>query len=303
VRPLLRLAGDFDIAGGADSRLAIDGLVIAGGAVRILPSGADSPGAVTLRHTTLVPGRALDLAGGPASPGAPSLIVEATGVEVALERCITGPVRVEDTTNLTIRDGIVDAAALEAVDSPEGLAISGLSEEPAGSVTVVASTIVGRILVRGLPLVSNAILFARAPGGEPPVRSLRRQEGCLRFSFVPHGSVTPRRHRCQPQLAIEKAVAAREAELGMPLTPAQKHQVAGRIVRWLAPSFSALRYGAPAYAQLRHAAPVEIRTGASDESEMGVWHQLFQPQRERNLAIRLEEYLRFGLEAGVFFET
>jgi hypothetical protein len=69
------------------------------------------------------------------------------------------------------------------------------------------------------------------------------------------------------------------------------------------PSFTALRYGAPAYAQLRQAAPAEIRTGASDEGEMGAWHQLFQPQRETNLAIRLEEYLRFGLEAGVFFET
>ena len=36
---------------------------------------------------------------------------------------------------------------------------------------------------------------------------------------------------------------------------------------------------------------------------MGAYHLLFQPQREANLRIRLEEYLRFGLEAGVFFET
>jgi hypothetical protein len=33
---------------------------------------------------------------------------------------------------------------------------------------------------------------------------------------------------------------------------------------------------------------------------MGVFHDLFQPQREAYLRARLQEYLRFGLEAGVF---
>jgi len=69
------------------------------------------------------------------------------------------------------------------------------------------------------------------------------------------------------------------------------------------PSFSSLRHGDPDYAQLRESCPVQIRTGASDESEMGAFHDLFQPQRETNLKIRLEEYLRFGLEAGSFYET
>ena len=41
-----------------------------------------------------------------------------------------------------------------------------------------------------------------------------------------------------------------------------------------------------------------IRAGADDDGEMGVLHALFQPQRETNLRIRLEEYLRFGLHAG-----
>jgi hypothetical protein len=303
VRPVLRLAGAFDLTGGADARFTLDGLVIAGGALRILPDGTESPGAVTLRHVTLVPGHALDAAGQPASPGATSLEVTATGVEITLDRCITGPLRLADTTNATIRDGIVDAAAAEPIDSAEGLAIAGLTDEAAASLTILATTVIGRIRARALPLVSDSILFARAPAGEAPVRSLRRQDGCLRFSFVPRGSVTPRRYRCQPQLAIDKAIVAREEELGTELTPAQKEQVAGRVARWLVPSFSALRYGAPALAQLSHAAPAAIRTGASDEGEMGAWHQLFQPQRETNLAIRLEEYLRFGLEAGAFYET
>jgi hypothetical protein len=35
---------------------------------------------------------------------------------------------------------------------------------------------------------------------------------------------------------------------------------------------------------------------------MGAFHELFEPQRITNLQIRLDEYLRFGLEAGIFFE-
>jgi hypothetical protein len=36
---------------------------------------------------------------------------------------------------------------------------------------------------------------------------------------------------------------------------------------------------------------------------MGVFHKLYQPQRETNLRIRLDEYLGIGLEAGMIFET
>jgi hypothetical protein len=36
---------------------------------------------------------------------------------------------------------------------------------------------------------------------------------------------------------------------------------------------------------------------------MGVTHELYAPQREGNLRIRLDEYLRFGLEAGIFYAS
>ena len=67
--------------------------------------------------------------------------------------------------------------------------------------------------------------------------------------------------------------------------------------------FTSRRFGRPAYAQLRTSAPREIRAGADDESEMGAFHLVYAPQRETNLRIRLEEYLRFSLEAGAFLET
>ena len=49
--------------------------------------------------------------------------------------------------------------------------------------------------------------------------------------------------------------------------------------------------------------PAQIRAGADDEAEMGAFHNLFQPQRETNLRVRLDEYLRFGLEAGIFYDS
>ena len=55
--------------------------------------------------------------------------------------------------------------------------------------------------------------------------------------------------------------------------------------------------------QLRRSTPDAVRTGASDESEMGVTDELYAPQRESNLRIRLDEYLRYGLEAGIFYAT
>ena len=125
----------------------------------------------------------------------------------------------------------------------------------------------------------------------------------MRFSFVPQGSVTPRRYRCQPQLALDQALEKAREQAGGTLSPAARARITSRIVRRMRPSFTALSFSHPAYCQLRQAAPVEIRTGASDEGEMGAYHLLFAPQREINLRIRLEEYLRFGLEAGTFYET
>lgn len=97
----------------------------------------------------------------------------------------------------------------------------------------------------------------------------------MRFCYVPPGSITPPRYRCIPDEAHPDAL----------------------------PHFTSLRYGDPGYAQLRPATDRSIRVGASDEGEMGVLHALFQPQRETNLRIRLDEYLRFGLHAGVFYAT
>ena len=71
----------------------------------------------------------------------------------------------------------------------------------------------------------------------------------------------------------------------------------------LTPDFTSLRYGHPAFGQLALACALEIRTGAEDGAEMGVFRHLQQPQRETNLRIRLAEYLPVGLNAGLIYVT
>lgn len=258
---------------GDDAEVTLNGLLIMGAAVRV-PASAGR-GRLRLRHCTLVPGIALNVDGTPQQPAAPSLIIESDSVSVEIERCITGALRVHEDATVRVVDSIVDAT------DPTGVAYAASDGKGAGGVLeVVGSTVVGKVHARILKLVSNSIVAARLEAGDGwthPLHAERRQEGCVRFSYVPPGSRTPRWHRCQPASAAD-AVRVQ-------------------------PQFTSERYGEPAYCQLSGRAPVEIRTGADDESEMGVFHHLFGPQRETNIGVRLEEYLRFGLEAGIFYAS
>ena len=75
------------------------------------------------------------------------------------------------------------------------------------------------------------------------------------------------------------------------------------IIERLQPNFTSNQYGNPSYAQLSQASIPEINTGAEDGAEMGVFNSLKQPQREANLRASIDENLRFGLEAGIFYIT
>jgi len=269
-RPAVLLGGELVIDLADDAEVTLNGLLLAGARLRV-PAGSGR-GTLRLRHCTLVPGLALNGDGTPRQPGAPSLVVESDTVSVQIDHSILGGLLADPDASVAIASSLVDATdpSLVAYAAPDGAA-SG------GELTVVASTLIGKVNARVLRLVSNSILHARLSEGDPwarPVDAERRQEGCVRFSYVPPGSRTPRRHRCVPS------------------APADALRVQ--------PQFTSERYGAPGYGQLSDRAASEIRTGADDESEMGAFHDLFNPQRETNLNVRLEEYLRFGLEAGVF---
>ena len=273
VRPTIVLPSDLSITLANDAEVTLNGFVFTGAALRV--AGGSGRGRLRLRHCTFVPGIRLRVDGTPDHPDTPNIVVESGTVTVDIDHCIVGGVRADANATIVIADSIVDAT------DPTGVAYAALDGESAGGeLQIIASTVIGKIHARVLRLVSNAILDARLASADTwaaPILAERRQEGCVRFSYLPLSSKAPRRHRCVPESTAD----------------------ASRV----RPQFTAQRYGEPAYLQLGRRSPVEVRTGADDESEMGAYHGVFAPQRETNLQIRLEEYLRFGLEAGVFYES
>ena len=203
VRPIIVMSGALQITGDQGAKVFLNGLVITGGSVAL----GGNLERCTFTHMTLVPGRSLNRDGTPAQPAEPSLIAEAQHAVVAIERSILGGIRTSDDTLLRINDSLVDATV------PGGLAIGGLQDaegvgpKAGGLVTITASTVFGRVHVERMD--ASNVIFAAASGlsnGREPVFVNRRQEGCVRFSYVPLGSRTPRRHRCQPELGIAQAI-------------------------------------------------------------------------------------------------
>ncbi len=300
-RPTLIVAGPLDITGGADAEVTLNGLLIGGGHIRILSALGDALRKVRLVHCTLVPGLSLGIDGAPGTPGAPSLVIEHTEspLEIEIDHCILGPIHAPSNATVLIRHSIVDA------NSDTAVAYAGLLDDIAGgTVSVVNSTIIGTIHTELLKLASNSIFLSRTEDGTAPVRSKRRQTGCVRSCWLPLEARVPRRYRCQPDLEIAEQVAAAIKKSGNnTISDADRQAIIDAVVVRLVPAFTSLRYADPGYCQLRISAPEQIRAGADDEAEMGAFHDLFQPQRESNVRVRLREYLRFGLEAGVFYET
>jgi len=122
----------------------------------------------------------------------------------------------------------------------------------------------------------------------------------VRFCSVPPDSRTPRRYECQPDLVL-KAVQASFAH--GEISAAERDDDLATEAARVQPVFNSTRYGTPTYGQLASACATEITTGADDESEMGAFHDLFQPQRAANLLTRLDEYVPAGMDAGVLYAT
>lgn len=271
VRPTVLLGGDFIVAGGDDADITLNGLVIAGGTVRV----RGTPRHFRLRHCTLVPGIVLDPGGNPVQVTTPSLVIEAPDVEVEIESSILGGVRAVIGSTVRLTNTVVDATA------EQGIAYAALDGAgPAGALWASCCTIVGKVHADQAHLITNSILLASLGAGDTwraPVWTERCQAGCVRFSYVPVEAIVPRRFDCVPNESAD------------PLSQR--------------PQFTSLRYGDPGYSQLDDRAPAAIRLGAEDGSEMGAFHDVFQVRREDNLRTRLDEYVRFGLEAGIFHAT
>jgi hypothetical protein len=269
-RPVL--AGDLQIVASKGSSLTLRGIGIDGS---ITISGA-GPLTLRLEHCTVR---------GPLNWSDTAV----TGT-LAVDHSLCGPLVVNPGVNLDLRDSAVDAGA----DAAAAVAASG--GQPAGELSAERCTIVGSVAARRVELLSDSIVTG-------PLTATQRQAGCLRYSFVPlTGSTTPRRFRCQPDREIDLEVAA--ALLANPgLTNAQRDAIQATVEAWLVPAFTSRTSGQPGYLQLADATPDHIVRGAEHDNEMGIFYGLYSPARESNLAHRVAENLRIGLDVGIFHAT
>jgi hypothetical protein len=281
VRPILRLLdfrGDrpdaLTVVGDVGSRFSLDGFLLTGRGIELRGNVAR----FTMRHSTLVPGWGLRHDCEPTRPTEPSLTVESPVICVEIEHSILGTIQVnlnevrDDPIRICLSDSILDATSQDR----EALGAQNCALAHA-VLTLLRTTVIGQIQTHAIALAENSILAGR-------VFVARRQIGCLRFCWVEADSRTPRRFECQPDL-VRAAV---------PDAATQDRETAR-----VRPRFNSQRYGSPTYCQLSDDCAAEIVRGGDDESEMGVFHDLFQPQREANLISRLNEYTPAGMEAGL----
>ena len=295
-RPVLRLldarASQSDalgVSGGAGSRFLLDGLLVIGRGIEVHVQGDDTESStpapdlceLVIRHCTLVPGWTLQCECDPKRPGEPSVTLDGTRASLRVEHSIIGPISVisppqrGEPPRVQLCDSVLDATG------PQRVAIGAPDEAVAYVATSIRRcTVIGEVQVHGIQLAEDSIFISL-------VRVLRRQLGCMRFCYVPPGSRTPQRFHCQPDLAT--------AAVPLSQRPAETLRVT--------PLLRSLRYSTPNYVRLHDRCCDEIRSGASDGSAMGVYHDLYESQREANLALRLQEYVPANTDAGILFAS
>jgi hypothetical protein len=313
-RPMIRLLDYMTerpdalaVSGKQGSRFKLDGLIVSGRGLQVVGPDRNDPDArdlgdlcdVRIRHCTLVPGWGLEPDCEPRRPNEPSLEVLYSTTDVLIEHSIIGSIEVvadevqTDPVSISISDSIIDAT------SPDRIAV-GAANLPLGFalLSLIRCTVIGEVNVHAIEVADDSIFMGK-------ILVARRQLGCMRFCYVVPGSRTPRRYHCQPDMAVQ---ASEQALRDMPrrfdqppLSEIEISRAKARAQQRVQPQFSSLRYGAPAYCQLSLDCADEIRRGAEDESEMGAFHDLYQPQREANLRARLEEYTPAGMDAGILF--
>jgi hypothetical protein len=302
-RPVIRLldyvvdAGDaFRIMGRAASRFVLDGITVVGRG--LLVEGPD-PGDreayaagdlcdVTIRHCTLVPGWSLECDCTPKRPNEPSIVLMNSRANLTLEHSISGAIEVAADEVLTepIRL-VVENSILDPIRSRNPAIRSSSDGMAFARVEIRRSTVLGGIDVHVADLVEDTIILGA-------LRATRRRQGCIRYSYTGPGSRTPPRFQCQPDLAERDA---RES-----LGTGEDLDNALALARFkVRPAFVSRRYGSGTYAQLEDDADPAITEGAQNRSEMGVWNDLYRPQRRATMAARLVEFSPAGAEVGIVF--
>jgi len=308
VRPVIRLLDcesdlpdALSITGGRGSRFTLDGLLITGRGVLVSsPAGEPASGGdlcdVTIRHCTLVPGWSLDCDCEPGQKEEPSLELHNTSAHVKIEHSILGSIEVTadsrqtEPVRIDISDSIWDSTrGTKPVlsDTERRIAYTRLK--------VLRCTVFGEVKSHEIILAENSIF-------NDCIAVARRQVGCMRFCYVHFECQTPRRYECQPDMVRQAVQDKYNRAQGTISLEERDGELESETLR-VEPAFNSTRYGTPTYCQLANTCADEIKHGADDESEMGAFHDLFQPQRTANLCARLDEYTPAGTDAGIIFAS
>ncbi len=300
MRPTLLLDSEISVSGAASSRFALNGLLIAASPgmapakpshVALVHVPASRPGAgnnqlelLIISDCTLVPGWSVDASGMPNFGMQPNLVAEPAGLTVTVKTSILGAIRAGEFVSVEAFDTIIDATdpanvAIADLDGAAGigsLTLGGLETADPAEVPH-GCTVIGKVHAVLINLVANSIIWAGLIQGDSWATGLiadRKQEGCVRFSFLPAGAKTPRRYEC-----IERTIGGPQ------------------------PIFFAFRYGRPGYMKLLSSTPDLVRRGAEDGGEMGAFHFVLAPLRETDLQVRMTEYMPVGLEFGILYQN
>jgi len=176
---------------------------------------------------------------------------------------IVGGLWVDLESSASLSGSIVDACEPTGVAYANTDGVSG-----GGSLTLQYCTVVGKIHATLFAMVSDSIVWATSAVAD------RKQQGCVRFTYLPPRSVVPRQFEC-----VEQGE-------GVPQ-----------------PLFYSLRYGDPGYGKLWPSTDDSIREGAENGGEMGAFNSVLAALREADLRARLQEYLPAGLEFGIFYQN
>jgi hypothetical protein len=236
------LVGDIEVegegTGDQPGELWLDGLLINGDLTVIAPAAGPGLGRLSIAHTTVVP-----------APDTGKVTVAAgnDSCAVTMRRAITAKTTVPDASGpVDITESIVQAP--DGSGDPVALAAA------AADVRLIGVTLLGTGTARSLRADDSLLCET--------VTVARLQRGCVRFSYVAPGSVTPRRHHCPPEAPV--------------------------------PAFGSTWFGSALFARLAEEADVGLRTGAESGAELGAYRFVRTPQRVANLLATLDDHLPLG---------
>lgn len=182
------------------------------------------------------------------------LLEEAGAERAVIRRSCLGPLLVEEAGEVVVEDSIIDAG------SDAGLAVNA----PLTRLITERVTIAGEVATEKVE-ISDTIVTGRVVAQE-------RFRGCVRYSLVGPGSLTPRRHR-----VLET-------------------DTSGRPIR--APFESRDRRD-PAWLRLDPAGDARVLAGAADGGEMGAFSAARLGELFAGIERRLSEHTPAGLKMGI----